>query len=69
MTTRQAQYDAKSRAKKIAEGGMRLPGGVLGKPTADDLRWLLSDGYGPTITGVIAKALSDVAESRRSSPK
>ena len=59
MTTRQAQHDAKSRAKKIADGGMRLPGGVLGKKPSDALRRLLAGGYGHTITGVIAEALID----------
>ena len=59
MTTRQAQHDAKSRAKKIADGGMRLPGGVLGAKPAAALRRLLAGGYGPTITGVIAQALID----------
>lgn len=52
-----------SEARKVKEGGRRLPGGVLPRDAAAALDVLQSYGYASSATGCIAAAL--VAECER----
>jgi hypothetical protein len=54
-----AQRVAKAREKLLQEGGRRLPTGYLQPDAAAALDALLSAGYAPTATGVIAASLLD----------
>ncbi|HKY46186.1 MAG TPA: hypothetical protein VJM50_24050 [Pyrinomonadaceae bacterium] len=53
-----------SEARKIANGGRRLPGGILSPDAAAALDGLLARGYAASATACIAKALIAAAKRR-----
>lgn len=65
-TARRAAGVRSSEARKVAGGGLRLPGSVLGAEPAGALRALMSSGYASTATGCIARAILDAWKLRGS---
>jgi hypothetical protein len=53
-------------ANKIAEGGKRLPGGVMSAQAAQDMEHLLSVEYAPSQLQVIERSLR---EARAANPR
>lgn len=54
---KQAGWSRANERKRIAAGGRRIPGGVLDAYAARALTTLHDDGYAPTLTACIARAL------------
>jgi hypothetical protein len=57
----QAERARKSEARKVREGGRRMPGGVLPAEAAQALAALEGAGYAPSATGCISRALQEAA--------
>lgn len=58
----QAERARKSEARKVREGGRRMPGGVLPAEAAQALAELQASGYATSAAGCIARALREAAE-------
>jgi hypothetical protein len=56
---------AATEQNKIADGGKRLPGGVMSPEAAGDLEFLLGIEYAPSRLKVIERALHDACARRR----
>lgn len=50
-----------SEARKLAKGGRRMPGGVLGPMASDCLEALQNAGYAVSATACITRALAEAA--------
>jgi hypothetical protein len=51
-----------SEARKVAEGGRRMPGGVMPADAARALEVLQANGYGDSASSCIYRALIDAAD-------
>lgn len=53
-----------SRARKVASGARRMPGGLLPPDASQALDHLRASGYAPTLTACIARALVAASSSQ-----
>jgi hypothetical protein len=60
----QSQRNRASEARKLAEGARRLPGVLLPAQAAQDLDYLRTTGYAPSVAACIARALREAAATR-----
>lgn len=51
-----------SEARKLADGGKRIPGGVMPADVVKALEMLQSEQYGPSASGCIFRAVIEAAE-------
>lgn len=58
----QADWSRANERKRIAAGGRRMPGGVLPSDAAEALAALQRDGYAPSATGCIVRALIEATK-------